>query len=198
MAKTRIYAMILMTGLLLRAEGPVLWIFRPGSANNMHLYVEKTGLLSGKKHDFIFEDYEGQVAFDGAKPANSRIALMIKSASIVCKDTWVSPKDLKNIMKAAVHDMLAADRFPVIEFRSSAIREIASGQFEVTGPLTIRDKSRPVSVSVKQTSFDPPVFEGKATIRLTDFGLKPPSAALGLVGTKDEMAVIFSFAAGTK
>jgi hypothetical protein len=34
-------------------------------------------------------------------------------------------------------------------------------------------------------------FTGSATVRITDFGLKPPSAALGVIGTKDEMT--FSF-----
>ena len=32
-----------------------------------------------------------------------------------------------------------------------------------------------------------PTFRGDARIRLTDYGLKPPTAALGLVGTKDDM-----------
>jgi hypothetical protein len=34
-------------------------------------------------------------------------------------------------------------------------------------------------------------FQGSAKIKLTDFNLKPPKAALGAIGTKDEMS--FSF-----
>jgi hypothetical protein len=34
-------------------------------------------------------------------------------------------------------------------------------------------------------------LEGGATIKMTDYGLKPPAAALGTIGTKDEMRIEF-------
>jgi len=34
-------------------------------------------------------------------------------------------------------------------------------------------------------------MEGVSRIRLTDFGLKPPAAALGTIGTKNEMLFRF-------
>ena len=55
--------------------------------------------------------------------------------------------------------------------------------------LTVRDRSRAVVVAVMKTGNQS--YRGSAKIRLTDFGLKPPSAALGLVGTKDEMTFAF-------
>ena len=41
------------------------------------------------------------------------------------------------------------------------------------------------------------MFEGAATVRLTDYQLKPPSALLGAIGTKNEMTVSFTLKAGS-
>ena len=35
------------------------------------------------------------------------------------------------------------------------------------------------------------LLDGRSTVKMKDYGLKPPSAALGMVGTKDEMEVSF-------
>jgi hypothetical protein len=38
-------------------------------------------------------------------------------------------------------------------------------------------------------------IEGTARVRLTDFGLKPPSAAFGAIGARDEMTLHFALPA---
>lgn len=154
----------------------------PGGDNVLELYVEKTGLLAGKKHRFLFDRFEGQLD-------ESHVTMTIDAASIRCVDTWVSANDLKKIEKTARTEMLDVSRFPAMKFESTAIRQTAPDRFEVAGMLTIRDRSRPVVVSVIKTGNQS--YRGSAKIRLTDFGLKPPSAALGLVGTKDEMTFAF-------
>ena len=154
----------------------------PGGDNVLELYVEKTGLLAGKKHRFLFDRFEGQLD-------ESHVTMTIDAASIRCVDTWVSANDLKKIEKTARTEMLDVSRFPAMKFESTAIRQTAPDRFEVSGMLTIRDRSRPVVVSVIKTGNQS--YRGSAKIRLTDFGLKPPSAALGLVGTKDEMTFAF-------
>ena len=63
--------------------------------------------------------------------------------------------------------------------------------------LVIRGISKPVEVNVQLRSANPTMLwvEGSATIRLSDYGLKPPSAILGAVGTEDAMALNFRLAA---
>jgi polyisoprenoid-binding protein YceI len=180
-------AMILLTSLL---QGESTLRIAPDPGNELHLYVEKTGAMSGKKHDFVFTDYSGEI-----QPETS-VHFTLKSASIVSKDTWVSPGDTKKVMKAALQDMLAVDRYPVIEFRSTSIKKISANEFDVPGTLTIRDKTRDVIVHVKQPA--PMTYEGTSKFKLTDFGLKPPSAAFGIVGTKDEMTFVFLLKAREK
>ena len=154
----------------------------PGGDNVLELYVEKTGLLAGKRHRFVFDRFEGQLD-------ESHVTMTIDAASIRCVDTWVSANDLKKIEKTARTEMLDVSRFPSLKFESTATRQTAPDRFEVSGTLTVRDKSRTVVVVVTKTGNRS--YRGSAKIRLTHFGLKPPSTALGLVGTKDEMTFAF-------
>jgi polyisoprenoid-binding protein YceI len=169
---------------------------RPVSGGLMELTVEKTGLLRGKKHVFSFTEYHGTLMFDRDAPDRSAVTLSIESAGALCRDAWLSAKDLRKVQEYAVKDMLAADRYPRITFRSTALNKIDANRYQALGMLTIRETSKPVSllVSLRVDSSGSPPIEGMSVIRLTDFGLKPPTAALGTIGTKNEMSFRFSIA----
>src|SRR5713101_2014743 len=169
-----------------------LYEIHQGDQARMELTVEKSGLLSGKKHLFTFSRYEGRLLFDRKRPEASTITLSIESNSVSCHDAWLSMKDLRKVQEYALKDMLAADRYPQIIFRSVAIKKIDDSQYE-QGTLTIRDISRPavVMVSLRAGSNGVLPVEGESRLRLTDFGLKPPTAALGTIGTKNEMSFHF-------
>ena len=161
----------------------------PGAGNRMSLEVEKTGLLRGKKHTLRYDRFQGTVQYDGA---NSKVEFWIESASVVCEDDWVSEKDRKKIVEEALK-IVEAQKQPRLEFRSSAVRSTGAGEFEVAGQLTIRGVARPVTVVVREKGKHQ--FEGTAKFPMTAWGIKPPTAALGAVGTKDEMTLTFSLAA---
>ena len=162
----------------------------------MELTVEKTGLLRGKKHLFSFTEYRGMLIFDRDAPDRSAVMLFVESASALCRDAWLSAKDLRKVQEYAVKDMLAADRYPRITFRSTAVNKIDANRYQALGMLTIRETSKPVSllVSLRVDSSGSPAIDGMSVIRLTDFGLKPPTAVLGTIGTKNEMSFRFSIA----
>jgi len=175
---------------------PAAYEIRSGDPSVLELTVEKTGLLSGKKHRFTFSRYHAALEFEPAAPEISNVVLTIEAGSITCQDTWLSAKDLRKVQDYAVKDMLAADRYPRIAFRSTAIMKIDSSQYQVQGELTIRNVSRPVTVtaSLQAGANTLPLIEGSARVRLTDFGLKPPTAVLGAIGTKNEMMFHFVLA----
>jgi polyisoprenoid-binding protein YceI len=167
---------------------------RPGGdTSKMELTVEKTGLLSGKKHLFVFSQYQGTVQFDREKPEASSVAFTIESNSILCKDTWVSAKDLKKVQAYALEDMLAVSKHPQITFRSTKITKSGPDKFQVEGTLQIKNIAKPVVVDaiLKPGQRDSLTIDGNATIRLTDYGISPPKAALGTIGTKNEMPFHF-------
>ncbi len=162
----------------------------PAPGSRLALEVFKTGLMRGKKHTFHFERYRGTLSYDPARPAATRVRLGIEAGSLALKDTWLSARDFQKVQNYALADMLAATRYPELTFELSAVRSTGTEQFEVQGNLTIRGIAKPVVVQVTRPA--PLTFEGSGTLKMTAWGLQPPSAGLGTVGTKDEM--VFSFA----
>lgn len=166
----------------------------PAPNTRFALEVEKTGLQKGKKHLFLFERYAGVLAMDVQFPERSKMELEIESRSAVLKDDWVDAGDVKKIMELTQMDMLDSAKYPKIRFVSTAVTAAPNGHFTVQGNLTIRNITNPVTVAVVHKGNE--VFEGTATVKLTDYKLKPPSALLGAIGTKNEMTVSFTLKAG--
>ena len=189
-------ALGLLAAVALTAE-PASYVIAPSEGTKFALEVAKTGLMSGKKHIFLFERYKGELTHDASGPANSRVRLVIESASAVCKDTWVSEKDLKKIQKHALEEMLAVEKHRALVFASNSVTAKSATEFVIAGSLTIRGVTKPVSVEVRlQTGADQSLrFEGSAIVKMRDYGLKPPKAALGLIGTENEMVVSFTLRA---
>ena len=182
-------ALVLIPALFAQAQQ---YRIRPSESNRLELRVAKTGLYRGKVHVFTFPNYTGSLLYDPQKPEASLASLTISARDIKLLDTWLSAKDFKSVEEYALKDMLAAEKYPDIIFSSTAVRATDSTHFEVRGILTIRGIAKPVVLSV---GLNEKRFQGEATVRLTDYGLKPPKAALGLVGTEDEMKFSFLIAA---
>lgn len=190
----RFVCSIVLAAVLLAAPPRNLRV-APAPDSRFALEVEKTGILKGKKHLFLFERYTGLLAMDVQFPERSKIELEIEARSAVLKDDWVKPDDVKKILETAQMDMLDSAKYPKLRFVSTKISAAPNGHFTVLGDLTIRNVTNPVTVAVVHKGSE--VFEGTATVKLTDYKLKPPSALLGAIGTKNEMTVTFRLKAGT-
>jgi polyisoprenoid-binding protein YceI len=152
--------------------------------------------MSGKSHIFHFTRYSGELAYDRAEPKNSSIRFFVESASAECKDDWVKPKQLEDIEKYALEGMLEAEAHPRIVFESESVTPAADGGFTVAGKLAIRGLAVPSTISVTlEPAGDSLKFTGAAVVNLTDYGIKPKKAALGMIGTKPEMDVKFTLLA---
>lgn len=173
--------------------GVVEYRIRPAPEGRFALEVYKTGFMSGKKHLFLFERYSGKLLYDADSPQNSRVGMTIEAASAVCKDTWIKPKDVKKVEDAALYEMMDVEKHPELSFSSSGVTRKGKDQFVVQGTLTIRGIAKPVTVSLTSKPLGDGALSlsGDAEVKLRDYGLKPPSAALGAVGTRNEMTVSF-------
>jgi len=170
-----------------------VYTIRPAAESTLTLEVFKTGVLTGKKHLFFFEEYTGEIAYDPEHVENCSVRFEVAARSIACRDTWVSAEDRKKILEAALNDMLAASEHPQLSIVSSRIVTKSKGQYEVEGDLTIRGIARPVTIqaAVKEVGGTRLEIDGDARISHKDYGLKPLSRFGGIVGTKDEMLVRF-------
>ena len=108
---------------------------------------------------------------DGANPANSSAQVTISTASI---DTRNAQRDghLRS------NDFLAMDEYPQITFVSTGARQVDDSTFELTGDLTIKGVTNPITIpfSFEGAAKDPfgnlrVGFEGAVTINRKDYGI---------------------------
>ena len=164
----------------------------PAPGNRFTLEVEKTGLMKGKKHLFSFPKYTGSLQFDPNAVASSKVEFTLDGASMACEDDWVKPKDKEKILEWGLNKMIQVDKHPQLRFISAKVTEIDAAHFQVAGALSIRGIERPVTIALtKSQSNGALTFDGLSTIDMRDWGMKPPTAGLGSVGTKPEMLVRF-------
>ena len=92
-------------------------------------------------------DVEGTIVMDEKNPSNSSVEATLKAVSI---DTRTEQRD-QHLRSA---DFLNAELFPEIKFRSTKV-EGDKDSFKLTGDLTIRDVTRPITLDIR--------FEGQQT-----------------------------------
>jgi hypothetical protein len=156
---------------------------RPQTGDWIRLEVAKTGLMRGKQHVFEFPAYLGNV--DAAKPA---FDLRLESGKILVLDDWVSAADKKKIHEFTLKDMLDAAKHPYVEYRTTSVTRNGNGGV-AQGILRIRGIEKPAEVKIQEVGTG--VYEGSSSVDMRLFGLKPPSAALGAIGTDPIMQLRF-------
>jgi polyisoprenoid-binding protein YceI len=118
-----------------------------------------------------FNEFEGTGYFDAEEPTTSRAQLTIKTASI---DTRNADRDghLKS------NDFFDMENYPHITFVSTRVEQVDPDNYRVTGDLTIKGVTKPVTVDVEYTgtAIDPfgntrIGFEGKTTVNRKDWGV---------------------------
>src|SRR5712691_145406 len=118
-----------------------------------------------------FNEFEGSAVLDGADPANSSAQVTISAASI---DTRNAQRD----EHLRGNDFLAMQEYPRITFVSTGVRQAGETTFEVTGDLTIKGVTNPITIplTLEGAAQDPfgnqrVGFEGSVTINRKDYGI---------------------------
>ncbi|MGN6574234.1 MAG: YceI family protein [Nocardioides sp.] len=118
-----------------------------------------------------FGEFEGTAHIDTANPADSSAKVAIKAASI---STGNADRD-GHLVSA---DFFDVENYPEIGFVATDVKKIDAATWQVTGDLTIKGVTNPVTVEFEATGSarDPfgnlrVGFEGAATINRKDWGL---------------------------
>ncbi|MFC9427917.1 YceI family protein [Streptomyces sp. NPDC056987] len=143
-----------------------------------------------------FTEHEGTLHLDGSDPANSTATIDVSIASV---DTGVPDRD--GHLRGA--DFFDAETFPTMAFRSTAAEQIDAETYRVTGDLTIKDVTRPLSIDLEFHGSATDVygnervgFEGSATILRSDWGLSWNAALeTGGVLVSDKVKLNFDISA---
>lgn len=120
-----------------------------------------------------FRSVTGTIEYDPANPAASWVEAVIETASMT--STGVEQRD--NHLKSP--DFLDIENYPTITFKSTKVIPVGDGtRAKVTGDLTIRGVTRPVTLDVEflgqeKTPFGTTNigFTGTTKINREDFGL---------------------------
>jgi len=119
-----------------------------------------------------FGDFDGTVTVDGANPSASSVSITAKMATI---DTGDEGRD--GHLRSG--DFFDVEAHPTMTFTSTAITPAGDDEFTVSGDLTIRGVTKPVTIDLEYTGAakDPfgnerIGFEGKAEINRKDWGLE--------------------------
>ncbi len=120
----------------------------------------------------LFTDFEGKIHLDADDPTRSRAEVTIQVASI---DSQQPDRD--NHLRGA--DFFDVERFPTISFTSTKVEALDQEHYRLTGDLTIRDVTRPVTLDLELTGSTPDPwgmfrvgFEGSVVVNRRDFGLE--------------------------
>jgi len=107
-----------------------------------------------------FTEFSGMIEV-GDTPETSSVEVEVKTSSV---QTNFEQRD--NHLKSA--DFFEVDEYPVLTFRSTAIRHTGGSSFELEGDLTIKDTTKPVTLTGEflgwgKDPYDNTIFSAEAT-----------------------------------
>ncbi len=119
----------------------------------------------------FFRDFTGTVNYDSANPTKSSVEFTAKVTSV---DTGVAGRD-RHLRTA---DFFDVEKFPDLTFKSTKVEKKGKGWI-VSGDLTMRGVTKPVSIPFEITGFVPGGersgakigIAGETTINRRDFGV---------------------------
>ena len=144
----------------------------------------------------FFRDFSGDVNFNADDVSKSSVTFTAKTTSI---DTGVAGRD-RHLRTA---DFFDVEKFPEMTFRSTKV-EKKGKSWIVTGDLTIRGVTKPVSIPFNIAGWLPPAerngwkmgIAGETTINRRDFGVNYGKALpSGLPELSDDVKVVLQIEA---
>jgi polyisoprenoid-binding protein YceI len=153
--------------------------------STLTIHVGKTGAFSGLGHEHeVSAPIQSGMADTGSHAA-VEIHVDARALRVIDKDQ--SEKDRAEVQKTMLGpEVLDSENHQEIVFKSTSAEAAGQGQWTLRGNLTLRGQTRPVTVRVTLKNGQ---YTGEATVKQTDFGIKPPGKAG--VRAKDEVTIEF-------
>jgi polyisoprenoid-binding protein YceI len=171
-----------------------------GSSFTVRAFV--TGMLSAFGHNptIAIPDLAGEVQFTPDSLEDSSLQLVIQAVSLTVTDD-ISDKDRREIEGRMREEVLDTDGFPEISYecpKATSAQKIADGVYSVVlnGKLVMHGVERTQPVTARVTVKDDVLrAAGEFSVRLSDYEIRPVSAAGGTVKLKDELKLSFDLRA---
>ena len=191
-------AIALTATLQLHAADAASYISQPGSkmriegTSTIHDWHAESKLIGGR--------FECPADFPVTEPAKAKVgkvdfsaATMIMANSFSCSSGSAMDKVMRGAMKADQHRFIryTLKEATVKEAKADSVLLSTKGDLSVSG-IT---KSVSMDVTMKPAGADKLTFSGTTKVKMTDFGIQPPSPAvsLGLIKTADDVTLKFEW-----
>lgn len=159
-------------------ESNVMTDDRPDLSGDWDIDPAHTRIGFSAKHAMVttvrgaFNEVTGSFHVDFSDPTESNAEITLKVASV---DTRNQQRD-EHLRSA---DFFDAEKWPDITFRSTRIEEVGDNALVVSGDLTIRDVTKPVTIPIEFTGAQTDAagelragFEGTRRIDRREYGLE--------------------------
>jgi polyisoprenoid-binding protein YceI len=163
--------------------------FGPDNAT-LTVRTRRTGAASKAGHDLLIEVTSWSATLEiGDDPSDSAATLTADASSLrVLEGTGgmraLDAEDKAGIAKTIDEEVLTGT---AIEFRSSAVELGADGSGRANGELELAGNRHPITVELRAA--EDGRLTGTATVRQSDWGMKPYSALFGTLKVADEVEV---------
>jgi polyisoprenoid-binding protein YceI len=167
----------------------IVFTERDGS---LWIETKREGLLAPVGHDLRLEARRFRVEISADRQS---VKATIESSSVAVKSALVRtmerPGALGRIERRRIEhkiaqEVLAAPRFPVIEFLCDTLSETATG-YTLAGRLSVHGATNTITLHVDRSGAR---LRSRAVVRLSDFGIRPVTAFLGTLRVRDEVSVV--------
>lgn len=125
-----------------------------------------------------FNDFSGSITIDPANPANCKLDVVVKTDSV---DSRNGKRD--DHLKSG--DFFNSAQFPEMTFKSTKFEAAGSDAYAVTGDLTVKGVSKPITVTLQHTGSGEMRgtkkvgYETSFTIKRSEFGINYMPQGLG-------------------
>src|ERR1700680_1455375 len=153
--------------------------------STLTIHVGKTGVFSGLGHEHeVRAPIHSGTADTGAHPA-VEVRVDARALRVIGKDE--PEKDRAEVQKTMLGpEVLDSEHHQEIAYKSTGAEAAGGGRWTLHGNLTLRGLTKPVTV---QVTLKDGRYTGEGTVKLTEFGIKPPGKAG--VRAKDEVRIVF-------
>lgn len=164
--------------------------FGPDNAT-LTVRTRRTGAASKAGHDLLIEVTSWSATLEiGDDPADSAATLTADARSLRVLEGTGGMRALDADDKAGIERTIDEEVLTgtAIEFRSSAVELAADGRpGRMHGELALAGRRHPITVEL--TAAEDGRLTGTATVRQSDWGMKPYSALFGTLKVADEVEV---------
>ncbi|HEV8240148.1 MAG TPA: YceI family protein [Thermoanaerobaculia bacterium] len=121
---------------------------------------------------------------------DAEVELRIPIAALECGNAAME-HDMRKALRAAQYPQIGYRFVRLSEARYVPAGAVPAFALRVEGEISLAGASRPVTIDVTATQLAPGRYRlrGGLPLRMTDFGIQPPVALLGLIRARDELWV---------